>query len=114
MATPANATTASPSNILLIMRFLPYRGSLAARARCRKRPAGASLPLDPLKTRRDAPLEQRPVEAERERHVATLDHPVGLLGRACDAADRNAALEDACLGARHQIKHFRVVGQAAL
>src|SRR3954466_8118902 len=64
------------------------------------------LPLDPGKTRRDAALEQRPVEAERECEVAALDHLVRLLGRSRDAADRHAAPENAFLGARHQRDHF--------
>src|SRR5712691_1678790 len=61
--------------------------------------------LDPIKTRRDAALKQRPVEAERESHIAALDHLIGLLRRARHAADWDAAFENAGLGARHQGLH---------
>src|ERR1700758_1591736 len=80
----------------------------------RPTPLPQSLPLDPGKTRGDAALEQRPVEAERNGEVAALDHGIGLLWRPRRAADRYAALQDAFLGARDQRQHFRVVEQAAL
>jgi hypothetical protein len=38
-----------------------------------------------VKTRRDAAGEQRPVEAERQRQIAAIDHLVGLLGGARSA-----------------------------
>src|SRR5258708_30458908 len=47
--------------------------------------------LDAVKTRSDAALEQRPVEAEREPDIAAFDHLVGLFRRARDAADPDAA-----------------------
>src|SRR5216684_119488 len=68
--------------------------------------------LDPVKTRGDAALKQRPVEAERQRHVAAFDHLVGLFRRARHTADRDAAFEDAGFGARHQRQHLGVVGAA--
>src|SRR6266699_197145 len=69
---------------------------------------------DPFETRRDAAGKQRPVEAERERQIAPFDHLVGLLWRARHAPDRDAALEDARLGPRHQRQHFRIINAAAL
>src|SRR5882724_12682193 len=68
---------------------------------------------DSFETRRDAAGKQRPVEAERERQIAPFDHLVGLLWRARHAPDRDAALEDARLGARHQRQHFGVINAAA-
>src|SRR5882724_10119989 len=68
---------------------------------------------DTFETRRDAAGKQRPVEAERQRQIAPFDHLVGLLWRARHAPDRDAALEDAGLGARHQRQHFGVINAAA-
>src|SRR5438034_9277118 len=69
--------------------------------------------LDAIKACRDAALKQRPVEAEREPHIAALDHLIGLLRRARHAADRHAAFENAGLGARHQRLHLGGVNAAA-
>src|SRR3981081_1003709 len=78
----------------------PRRGSVSA--------------LDAVETRRDAALKKRPVEAERQRQIAALDHLSGLLGRARHATDRDAALQDAGFGARHQCEDFGIIGAAAL
>src|SRR5437016_5593589 len=113
MATPApaTATTASPSRSFLIICFLPVGSACTA---LEASAPSLYLALDPVKARGDAALEQRPVEAERQRDIAARDHPVGLLGRARDAADRHAAPEDAGLGARYQRHDFRIIRQAAL
>src|ERR1700674_4277792 len=68
---------------------------------------------DTFETRRDAAGKQRPVEAERQRQIAAFDHLVGLLWRARYAPDRDAALEDAGLGARHQLQHLGIINAAA-
>src|SRR3954468_21045699 len=80
----------------------------------RARRGRLELPLDPFQTCRDAALEQRPVEPERQRQIAALDHRIGLCGAAGDAADRDATPEDSGLGPRDQILHRGIVDQAAL
>src|SRR6516225_6159088 len=66
-----------------------------------------------LEGRRQTALKQRPVEAERECKIATVDHRIRLLGRACHAADRHPAVEDAGFGTRDQCLHFGIIDLAA-
>ena len=58
-------------------------------------------------------LKQRPVEAERECKIATVDHRIRLLGRSCHTADRHPAVEDAGFGTRDQCLHFGIIDLAA-
>ena len=76
--------------------------------------SASSSALDALKARRDATRKQRPVEAERQRDVAALDHRIGLFGATCRTSDRNTAFEDAGFGLGDQRQHFGIVGAAAL
>src|SRR6478672_4443470 len=71
-----------------------------------KKGGGSAPGLDALETGRNAALEQRPVEAERQRQIAAVDHLIGLLGGARHASDRHTALQYAGLRARHQRLHF--------
>src|SRR5437868_1463372 len=110
---PATATTVSPSRSFLIMHFLLLGKSSSACAALEASAPSLYLSLDSVKARGNPALEQRPVETQRQRDIAARDHLVGLFGRAGDAADRHAAFEDAGLGARHQLQHLRIIGQAA-
>src|SRR5580700_4807905 len=75
---------------------------------------GLASALDPLKARSYPALKQRPVEAERQRQIAAVDHLIGLFGGARHPADWDAAFEDAFFGARHQRLHLRIIDTAAL
>src|SRR5215472_3602940 len=77
-------------------------------------PAPVELTVDPLKSRGNPALEQRPIKTESKREIAAVDHRIGLLGGARSAADRHAAFENAGLGSRNQRLNLRIVDLAAL
>src|SRR3954468_16299073 len=93
-AAAARPVKARASRVFLNMVFSSLeRLSLAAQQFPARWQSVCSAP-DPVERGHDAALEQRPVEAERDGAVATVDQGVGLLGGAGDATDRHAASED--------------------
>src|SRR5437868_12618690 len=90
---------------------MPIIASACAGGSCR---ACGELSLDSVERSGDAALEQRPVEAERERKVTAPDHGVGLLCGARHAADRHTTLQDTFLRTLHQRDDLGIIGLAML